>query len=306
LETTDNSLIREIRCVEIINNHYFIRHGTFSEVLMFDSNGRFVRQVGQIGRGPGEYTSIYQIAADRDNQRLLLNARQGIMIFDGDGSFIQTIELKSALSMLVHDKHLYHVDRDVRFGSPDITLSLITHNTTDWNLIDSILITKYSQKIFFPVYLSQSKQSVYLYHVDMPKRMAGTSSVDTLFVFENQKLTPYLTMQVEDKKHKRRVSKIMLTDSYGIITHAISVQEPDSKYPRSVYSQYYINLHTMKGRNATNGFIDDFHGNNDVIITPIPNTNMFYYYRENNDYSLDLRTTPNPTLYIGTFKKKLY
>ena len=96
----------------------------------------------------------------------------------------------------------------------------------------------------------------------------------------------------------------MMTDNYGIITHYISVEDADSPYGKAIRSQYYINLHTMKGRNATNGFIDDFYGNKNVIIIPIPNSDMFYYYRENNDYSLDLKTTPNPTLYIGTFKRK--
>ena len=305
LEVTDKSLIRQIHCVDILNNHYFIRHHVESEVLMFDFDGRFVKQVGQMGRGPGEYTALFQIAADRENQRLLLNTRQGLIIFDDNGAFVQSVALNNVFSMLTHNKQLHCVSRTGAFGgSREITIFLTTHDTTDWNLMDSIFVTGYSGLLFFPVFLSQSKQSVYFYYPDHPSRMAGTSSgVDTLYRFENQKLTPYFTVQINDKERKRTVRNIMLTDNYGIITHVTSVRDPYARYPQSIPSQYYFDLRSMKGRNATNGFIDDFYGNNDVIITPIPNTNLFYYYRENNDYSPDLRTTPNPTLYIGTFKK---
>lgn len=304
LETTDKSLIRDIRHVEMINNQYFVRHGALDEVLMFDGNGQFVKQVGRIGRGPGEYTGVLQIAVDMENQRLLLNTREGIMVFDDTGAFVQNVQLDGLLgsptSIFVHNKQLYCANRF--FGpdgrSRDITVSLTTHNTADWKLVDSVFVTSYSGLIFFPFHLSQGKQNIYFHYIDLPN---GSSGVDTLFVLKNRKLTPYLTTHFKGKKNG--MDRIVMTDNYGIIKHSTSVPDPDSKYGKTVYSQYYFNLNTMKGKNSTNGFIDDFNGNNNVIITPIPNTNKFYYYIENNDYSLDLKTMPNPTLYIGTFKK---
>jgi len=303
LEVTDKSLIHQIRHVETLNNHYFIRHHVYSEVLMFDAKGRFVRQVGRIGRGPGEYTASHQIVVDREHQRLLLSTQGGVMVFDDNGAFVQSIQLgRMPESMLVLNKQLYCTHNNVYLDqSREATVYLTTHNTTDWNLIDSVFHTSFTGLHFFSPFLSQSNQSVYFYYPDAPARAAGTSSgVDTLHRFENQKPTPYFTAQV---KGKGRVVRILMTDNYGIITYATSVYDPNAGKSRTVYSQYYLNLRSMKGRNATNGFIDDFYGNNDVIITPIPNTNLFYYHRENNDYSPDLRTTPNPTLYIGTFKE---
>ena len=304
LEVTDKSLIREVRYVEILNNHFFIHHGVLDEVLMFDVNGRFIKQVGRIGRGPGEYTDVLKIAVDMDRQELFLNTQQGIIIFDDAGEHVKSV--KDGIpylpaSIFVHNKQLLSVNRSVDGISREITVFLTTHNTSNWNLMDSVFVTGFSDHFFTPYFLSQSNQSIFLYYYDFWNIETGKKSdVDTLYVLENHKLTPYLTTHFKGKRNP--TSKIVMTDNYGIVTHAISVQDPDAKYPRSVYSQYYFNLHTMKGKNATNGFIDDFYGNNDVLITPIANTNMFYYYREN-DYSSDLKTTPNPTLYIGTFKK---
>jgi len=220
------------------------------------------------------------------------------MVFDDNGIFVQSIPLgRMPTFMLVNNKQLHCANRIGSLdGSRELSIFLTIYNTTDWNFMDSVFVTGYFGLHFFPLFLSQSKQSVYFHYLDPQDRNVR----DTLYVFENQKLTPYLTARVEDGGV---VSKIVMTDNYGIITHAISVRDPDADYPRSVYSQYYFDLHSMKGRYATNGFIDDFYGNNDVIINPIPNTNLFYYYRENNDYSPDIRTTPNPTLYIGTFKE---
>jgi len=305
LEVTDKSLIREVRYVEILNNHFFIHHGVLDEVLMFDVNGRFIKQVGRIGRGPGEYTDVLKIAVDMDRQELFLNTQQGIIIFDDAGEHVKSV--KDGIpylpaSIFVHNKQLLSVNRSVDGISREITVFLTTHNTSNWNLMDSVFVTSYHGLSFAPFHLSQSNQSTFLYYKDFWNIKAGKKSdVDTLYVLENHKLRPYLTTHFIGKK--RSIGSIAMSDNYGIITHAISVQDPDAEYPRSVYSQYYFNVHTMKGRNSKNGFIDDFNGNQDVLITPIPNTDKFYYYVENNEYSSDLKTTPNPTLYIGTFRK---
>ena len=310
LETTDNSLIREIRNVEMMNNHYFVNHGVFStEVLMFDNNGRFVKQIGAIGRGPGEYTALTQIAVDTENQTLFVNTRQGIMIFDTDGSFVQTINLRLPTFMLVHNKQLYCLN-SYSESLDEISVSLTTHNIIDWNLIDSVSLCSYSsvqgQIIIIGQNhnLSQSKQNIYFYYPWVRITEGRGMETDTLFMFKNHKLEPHFTIQFTGKKlaESRGVVKVVMTNNYGIITHSLKVEDPNSQYGKSVYSQYYIDLSTMKGKNATNGFIDDFHSGTNVIITPIPNTDKFYYYIEDNDYSLELQTSPNPTLYIGTFK----
>ena len=310
LETTESSLIQQIRNVEILNGHYFIHHGTYSEVLMFDLNGQFIKKVGQIGRGPKEYIAVTNIAVDTENQRLLLNTRE-LMMFDGDGVFIESVEHGNRMpaSMFIHNKLLYGLHVRPHWASIEnqgegTTYFITTRNTTDWKLIDSIYFTHFPGNKLQATgnNFSQDKRNIYFYLQGKKTNASGRiSDVDTLYILENKKTAPYLTAQIVGKgENGGYVERIEMTDNYGIITHSISVRDADARWPRSVYSQYYFNLRTMKGENATNGFIDDFHNGENVIITPIPNTNKFYYYAT--DYS-DLETVPNPILYIGTFKK---
>jgi len=306
LETTENSLIQEIRNVEILNNHYFIRHGVYSEILMFDLNGQFVKKVGAIGRGPGEYSGTSQILVDNESGRLLLNS-YGIMIFDHNGVFVEHIVLdkngSSANSMLIHNKHLYcfyNAGEWFYSGERESSTFLAAYNTTDWKLTDSIFFKSYIGNYLFPAYLTQSNQNIYLYS-KIPESPETKSDVDTLYVVKDKRAVPYLTAQVVGKgENGGYVDRVVMTDNYGIITHSISVKDDKEPWPISVLSQYYFNLRTMRGKNATNGFIDDFYSGNNVIITPIPNTNKFYYYIT--DYS-NLEAVPNPILYVGTFKK---
>ena len=307
LETTENSLIQEIRDVGILSDHYFIHHGTYSEVLMFDLTGQFIKKVGQIGRGPGEYIALTGIAVDAESRRLLVNSRE-LMIFDEDGVFVESVGHTNRMPsyMFVYNKQMYGVHQSLDWAErgEGSNIFLTTRNTTDWKLIDSVYFTHFSgMRIFAPQNsLSQSNQSIYFHFYGIEDASGKTSGVDTLYLFKDQKTIPYLTAQVVGKgENGGAVSRIVMTDNYGIVTHAISVQDPDARWPRSVYSQYYFSSQTMKGKNATNGFIDDFYSGSNVTITPIPNTNKFFYYI--NDYS-DLEIVPNPTLYIGTFKEK--
>ena len=304
LETTENSLVNTIRSVEILNNHYIINHGTLVELLMFDLNGQFVKRIGRIGRGPGEYLGVGAIAVDRE--RLLLSSRMGIMVFDGDGTFVQNVEIGIPYFMYAYNGQLYflHIRYNKEPGKNNIFLSI--YDTERWNLTDSILVKSYTATAteWWPDnrlnYLSRSEK-IYVYYPDMDRRMNQRDGPDVLYMLENQNIVPYLTIQFTRKGQRNPgIFSINMTDNYAIITHVISVEEAGSQYPKSIPSQYYIDLRTMKGKNATNGFIDDFHGGDNVIITPIPNTDKFYYYKES-DYSPEMRTTPNPTLYIGTF-----
>jgi hypothetical protein len=65
-------------------------------VYQFLRSGKFVRRIGNRGRGPGEYPSIKDISADENSQRfyILANYLKQIMIYDFDGNYLGTIPYK--------------------------------------------------------------------------------------------------------------------------------------------------------------------------------------------------------------------
>ena len=64
LETNSNSLLRRVRQIQIINNHILVNDG--NKLLLFSMDGKFVRQIGKKGKGPGEYLIIFDFGVISD------------------------------------------------------------------------------------------------------------------------------------------------------------------------------------------------------------------------------------------------
>ncbi|WP_099464429.1 MULTISPECIES: 6-bladed beta-propeller [Parabacteroides] len=58
LETTTESLLSSIRDVKIYDNKLFILDGKLSRVLVFNTSGKFIAQIGSLGEGPNEYLNV--------------------------------------------------------------------------------------------------------------------------------------------------------------------------------------------------------------------------------------------------------
>jgi hypothetical protein len=66
-------------------------------IFQFLRSGKFVREIGKLGRGPGEYPSLTDFAVDEPNQRIYIlpNYIRQIMVFDFNGNHLNNIRLNS-------------------------------------------------------------------------------------------------------------------------------------------------------------------------------------------------------------------
>lgn len=62
---------------------------------LFTRKGKFLRKIGAIGQGPGEYKILYDSQIDEDNNRIYLFpwTSKKVLVYDLDGNFIQDIPL---------------------------------------------------------------------------------------------------------------------------------------------------------------------------------------------------------------------
>lgn len=88
LETNQQSLISSISKMLILPDESFIV-STPTSILMFDAEGKYIRTLGQKGRGPEEYYGAEDICLDQENKILNILApdNQVIGYNIGDGSF---------------------------------------------------------------------------------------------------------------------------------------------------------------------------------------------------------------------------
>ncbi|TCO04414.1 6-bladed beta-propeller [Natronoflexus pectinivorans] len=68
-----NISIGMIQSVVFFDEHYYVLHTpTMPSLTVFDINGRFVRNIGKFGRGPGEYLFINDFAINHDDKMVVL------------------------------------------------------------------------------------------------------------------------------------------------------------------------------------------------------------------------------------------
>lgn len=67
---------------------------------LFDRNGRFIGTIGGIGRGPGEYTSVYNILIDENTNSIYVTEISSNVVhqYDLNGKFIKDIKLDARLN----------------------------------------------------------------------------------------------------------------------------------------------------------------------------------------------------------------
>ncbi|MDR2586141.1 MAG: 6-bladed beta-propeller [Prevotellaceae bacterium] len=74
---------------------YILDIGVHGAVLMFDISGKFIRKIGEIGRGPGELLSMHGIEIDYNRNRLYITDNSGsqTVAFDLDGNYLFSVPL---------------------------------------------------------------------------------------------------------------------------------------------------------------------------------------------------------------------
>lgn len=89
--------------VNILSNKNLIIIGRYSEdVLLFDSKGFFIRNIGGKGQGPGEYISPEYIANDQNGDILIGDAaRFNISFHDKNGTYLNSFKIKNRIDGLL-------------------------------------------------------------------------------------------------------------------------------------------------------------------------------------------------------------
>jgi len=92
LEFTPDAALSYIKEVILLNN-YILICDVKSNLCLFDSDGKYIRHIGKIGRGPGEYSNIRCIDVDPQNEIIFIldNYSPFLLSYDIKGNFKSTI-----------------------------------------------------------------------------------------------------------------------------------------------------------------------------------------------------------------------
>ena len=72
LEMTDQSMLGEIRRIQVTDHNIWIDHGREFYIYRFSRSGKFLNKIGSIGQGPGEYTTYSTFLVDEDKKEVYI------------------------------------------------------------------------------------------------------------------------------------------------------------------------------------------------------------------------------------------
>lgn len=115
---------------------YFINNTIYlsalnSGVIAFDRKGQYLRRIGSIGRGPGEYIYYYQFTVDDKSETVYVLDSNIIKVYSKTGNFLRSISLKEFGDMVVAVE-FYNSRLFVTFALQSVD------NKYDWIILDTL------------------------------------------------------------------------------------------------------------------------------------------------------------------------
>ncbi len=97
LEFTDQSMIGDIQKITVHNGLIYVLDTFGAKSLMvFDINGKFIRKIGSLGKGPGQYLLPKDFIIDTDNDEIEIIDNQKINIFLSNGKYLKDYKIDFA------------------------------------------------------------------------------------------------------------------------------------------------------------------------------------------------------------------
>jgi hypothetical protein len=196
LKENDDVVIGGIDGIQVVDNYIFVLDRFKAKKLfVFDKEGNFIRQIGQIGVGPGEYLSIVDFCIDKEKRE--------VYILDRDGIKIRKYNLDTG-------KHIESIDS--RSGT-DASGTYIAYNngTIYTNLLFYDKAYTENDNMLMRIDLSTNKRTTYLSAKEY--NMGWNGGVFSDFNFFSSKLND------QPKYAELMMNKVMAIDKDSIYTY---------------------------------------------------------------------------------------
>ena len=232
LETKPECMVDRILKVLIDKDKLFVlsHSGPAGHLFIFSETGKFIRQIGRQGRGPGEYSSVHDFTLDRENKKIYFIDSMGkLFVYDYSGKCLKTEKIVSEPSGITYyNKHLFMVQAWPTFFLNNgfaVTIKDLEQQKPDLKLINRkyIKFDKLIQDVVFDsnfwfsgnnqncVTLIEAKFDT-LYHISVDGK------IEAKYLFDLKNKTPqnlYFLQEYNDAiKRYSSYSLIIETDKY--------------------------------------------------------------------------------------------
>lgn len=307
LETSDSCLISGIGGLVRTNNYIFMNGGR--KVMLFDTDGNFIRQIGRQGHGPGEYVSVMCFAVDTEKELVIVSSNYDVIFYDFNGNFIKSIKVNTPVECIYQGDQGFQLlasRNGVDTGNGNYATHVYLYDLNDdLEISDSLLLRNImldnGTMGFFPSnHFSETAGTTYFYY---PFIAIEPVLRDTLYQFVDGKLIPSVKLKF-DMPYKatettRNISiySIHRTERFLIATYATQGKG----------HQFFYDLKDHISYDMTRGFIDDFLNSGKAKLQ-LFNTKKSEFFFVKAGYELEgivdgMDENSNPAIIFVTLKK---
>ena len=197
LQNTTDALFDQAWHTEVSNNYICIKSYGQLPAKLYDKNGQFLRNIGAIGRGPGEYSTLNGLQFNHKGDMLFLlpfGTTRKILVYDISGKHIKDIPL------------VFTQRKFKAFFSPDSIITVLSMPFENDSAIcyqqtfNGILIKKISPP---PYLINQSFDGEVFTNYLIPEYDLFNTASDTLYHYNIEKntLEPKFAKDFGDKKY---------------------------------------------------------------------------------------------------------
>lgn len=220
LEARTDNLIGFIDRLYISDDKIYVLDSWHTQKMyVFDLSGKYIRSIGQVGQGPGEYTSTWDFMVDSKNEHVtLLTDYNKLIEFTPDGQFIAQKSVKSyqGINIFPLNNGLYAFSREISSGGKYL-IDILDENfeikeqllpiSKGWEKVDARVLVEYTGSSFNYLYAPQLSTKIY--------------------AIKNERLYPKYEFFIDDA-YKLNCDKL---NSYGNV-HPLDIYE---RYVKSLF-----------------------------------------------------------------------
>lgn len=153
LETINKCLIRNIQQIFIADGFVFVMDNG-ERLLVFNYDGKFLNQIGNQGKGPGEYTYISSFSVDTLNDMVYIHEGRRVLRYAYQGIYSNfQITTNRSVTFLFSNKHFYcYAPEEILYTGSTTEYKITVFDSTG-KLVNSFLpVVGHEGK--FPMFIS--------------------------------------------------------------------------------------------------------------------------------------------------------
>ena len=229
-ENIPEAMLGTVEDIVLTNDYIFVKFWQHP-VLQFSHDGKFIRDIGKRGKGPGEYGTCMKMTVDEKNERVYIHTGElNVMVFNFNGNYVKTFNYNALENFLNfwmwgRDSCLISYFEPMRGTEPFVFIEHNAKGDTLQTIANYIFFSEDEQAD--PFRMAPLEDRNYFYYFENKCHLKGCYN-DTVYTYDNNKIVPKYFIDLGKHKltpefiYERKWKRSLPNDLYWTGVHETS------------------------------------------------------------------------------------